>query len=422
MNSDQGDAMQSNEVIKEKTFDTNLGMLTDPYRFISRKLDRYHTNALESSFLFVKKAVILRGEEGAKLFYDKDKFSRVNVMPSHIEKPLFGRGTIHSTDGEQHLSRKKLFIDILQQANLPTFIQLYENKWYQWMRQWEQRDAVVLLDEVSEVLCSSISEWCGLKVPDENIKQFTKECREMVESAGQFGPPHWFGRYQRLKSQHWIADYIEKIRSGEIQLKPDCAVWQIAHYEEMGKPLSKRQAAVTLLNIIRPCVAAARFVVFGALALHEHPEHGERLALSDFREWYAHEIRRFYPFVPGLMARAREDFSWKNYQFKKGSYALLDIYGTNRDPAIWERPEEFDPERFKHWDQSPYNFVPQGGGDVELNHRCPGEWMTIEIIKKSMWLLSQSMQYQVPAQDLRIEFNKLITQPRSGFIISVKRH
>lgn len=69
--------MRNIEVVKDKTLANNImGFLRDPYRFISKKLDRHNTDALETNLFFLKKAVILRGEEGARLFYNKEKFTR----------------------------------------------------------------------------------------------------------------------------------------------------------------------------------------------------------------------------------------------------------------------------------------------------------------------------------------------------------
>jgi fatty-acid peroxygenase len=411
--------MQNDTVVKDKTFDSNIaGFIKDPYRFLSRKLDQYDTEALETHLLFLKPAVILRGEEGARLFYDKDKFTRKRVMPGHIKKPLFGRGSIHGTDHLQHEERKKLFLDILGPEHMPSFQRILEGKLYEQMEKWTKAESLILLDEVSEILCRAICEWCGIYIPESKVKIFTKYNREMVESIGQVGPRHWYGRYARVKSELWMADLIKKTRNKEIKSNRESPVYKIAMYREDGKLLSLRQASVTLLNIIRPCIAAARFVVFGALALHERPEMKERLQEDYFQEWFAQEVRRYYPFVPGMLAKARKGFTWGNYTFKKGTFAILDIYGTNHDPSIWKNPEEFNPERFREWNGSAYNFIPQGGGIHEVNHRCPGEWMTIALLKKSMWFLSQVLEYEVPPQDLHIEFNKIITQPKSGFIIN----
>lgn len=410
--------MKRDEIAKDNLWDTNLGFLNDPYRFFSHKLKRYNTDALESKLLFFKDTLILRGEEGAKLFYNKDIFSRTKTMPGHVKKPLFGRGTIHGTDHSKHEERKQLFLSILNPENIIDFPEIFERTWFTQIRRWQKKESIVLLDEISEVLCRAICEWAEFDLPEEKVSLFTRYNRAMVEGIGKLGPAHWYSRYARVRAEIWVGAYLSEIRSGKKQVSKESAAYQVAHYQEEGKLLDPRQAAVTLLNVLRPAIASARFIVFGALSLHEHPGYRTQLKEEYFQEWFAHEIRRYYPFVPGMVARARKDFVWREHRFKKNTFALLDIYGTNHDPATWKDPDKFLPERFRRWDGSPYNFIPQGGGTVEENHRCPGEWLTVEILKKSMWFLSEAMEYDVPGQDLSIDFHKLITEPKSGFVMS----
>ncbi|WP_274622832.1 cytochrome P450 [Sinobaca sp. H24] len=60
------------------------------------------------------------------------------------------------------------------------------------------------------------------------------------------------------------------------------------------------------------------------------------------------------------------------YYFKKNRLVILDIYGTNRHPGLWERPYDFLPERFENWKGSPFAFIPQGGGDHHTGTLCRG--------------------------------------------------
>ena len=130
------------------------------------------------------------------------------------------------------------------------------------------------------------------------------------------------------------------------------------------------------------------------------------------------EVRRFYPFFPFAAARVRQEFDWQGYRFPQGRRVLLDLYGTNHDPRLWDSPEVFCPERFRQWNESPFNFIPQGGGDYWSNHRCPGEWLTIELMKVTLNFLTQSLEYDVPKQNLEISLSRMPTIPKSGFVIS----
>lgn len=194
----------------------------------------------------------------------------------------------------------------------------------------------------------------------------------------------------------------------------------VAHHRQLNGSLLDRQvAAVEVLNLLRPTVAVSRWVVFAALALHQNPHIRQRLEAGDDElvEPFVQEVRRFYPFFPAVVAKVREDFEWRGYRFPAGRQTLLDLYGTNRDPRTWERPEEFRPERFHDWSGSPFSFIPQGGGDFHHGHRCAGEWISIRLTGDAVRFLARSIRYQVPEQDLRIPLTRLPAVPRSRFVL-----
>ncbi len=66
----------------------------------------------------------------------------------------------------------------------------------------------------------------------------------------------------------------------------------------------------------------------------------------------------------------------------------------------------------------PFNFIPQGGDDHHMNHRCPGEWITIELMKVSCKFLAAKIDYDVPKQDLQIDATRLPALPESRFVMS----
>ncbi|MBS0264502.1 MAG: cytochrome P450 [Planctomycetes bacterium] len=138
---------------------------------------------------------------------------------------------------------------------------------------------------------------------------------------------------------------------------------------------------------------------------------------AGYADLFAQEVRRLYPFFPAVMARVRHDFDWKGFHFPEGRLVALDLYGTNHDPRTWEEPEAFQPEQFRRWDGCPFNFIPQGGGDHHKNHRCPGEWIAIELIKVSSNFLAGGVRYDVPEQDLSIDYARLPALPKSRFVI-----
>jgi fatty-acid peroxygenase len=243
----------------------------------------------------------------------------------------------------------------------------------------------------------------------------------MIDSSGTVGLKHWQGRISRKRAEKWIEDIIERVRNNQLEVPEASAVYLIANHRDLeGNLLDKHTAAVELINVLRPTVAIARYIVFAALALHQHPECCQKLQTGDekYYEWFVQEIRRFYPFFPFAAAVVKQDFAWHGYHFLQGTKVLLDLYGTNRDRRLWDNPDEFNPERFREWGGSRFDLIPQGGGDYYTNHRCPGEWITIQLMKVALDFLTTSLKYDVPEQNLKISLSRMPTAPESSFVIS----
>ncbi|HEU4708718.1 MAG TPA: cytochrome P450, partial [Methylophilaceae bacterium] len=110
-------------------------------------------------------------------------------------------------------------------------------------------------------------------------------------------------------------------------------------------------------------------------------------------------------------------FQWRGYTFPQGRRVILDLYATNHDLRLWRDPATFNPARFSQGDPSPFGFIPQGGGDYEVSHRCPGELITIALMKVALLFFTNEIRYSVPPQDLGISLARIPTLPASGFII-----
>ena len=402
-----------------KTIDNSLLLLFEGYPFIQNRCKKYKTDIFETRLLG-KKVICMSGAEAAKTFYNDSHFIRKNVAPKRVQKTLFGEHGVQSLDDGDHKDRKEMFMSIMNYESLKTLIQYTREQWEMNTKKWSNKD-IVLFDEVQIIMCQVACKWAGIPLRSNEIIRRTNDLGKMIDGFGGVGVRYWQGKCARKNSEKWIADIITNIRSQKTSPKECTAAYIIAWYRNEDKRiLSTQIAAVELLNIIRPIVAIATYITFGALAMHKHPECrlNIRANKNDYKQMFVQEVRRFYPFTPFVGAKVRKSFIWKGYYFKEGTLVLLDIYGANHSEKSWANPNEFIPERFDHFKDDHFTFIPQGGGDYDKGHRCAGELITIEIMKESFSFLATNLSYKVPLQNLNYPLCRIPPLPKSKFIIN----
>ncbi len=402
--------------------DSSLGILKKGYSYFQEKFDKYDVD-IYSTRLLLKKTIVMRGEEAARFFYDQQKFKREGATPKRFQKTLFGVGGVQGLDGQAHLQRKNLFMECMKPESLAEMDSLFEKHWMLALAQWQKSDEIELFWETEKVLLQAACEWTGIPLPPQDVALRTKQLDEMIDASGAIGIRHYKGRKARKQAERWLSELIEKQRNNEMKSSDDSIFHSFSKYKDAdGKLPHKRIIAVELLNLLRPIVAIARYIVFTVKALHDFPEYQNKLTnnLDEFYLFFVQEVRRYYPFFPFVAAKVKQSFDWNGTHFKAGCRVLLDLYATNHDERIWKDAKSFKPERFKTWNENAYNFIPQGGGEHSENHRCAGEWMTIQITQKALELVINRMQYTLPSQNLSVRLNRIPAIPESKVKVSVK--
>jgi fatty-acid peroxygenase len=327
-----------------------------------------------------RRTTVVAGAEGARAFYDASLMRRRGAVPWPLRRVLFGAGAVHGLDGADHRHRKALFLDLLTPAAAKAVAEFADEHWR--LRAGRPVRPAGLFDEAVAVHAAAIAEWAGVP-EDRRYPRLARDLAELVDGFGTLGPRYLRAVRARRRSERWARDLVAAVRAGRLTVS-GTALEAVAVYRERdGQPLSDRVAGVELLNMLRPTVAVAYFVAFAADALAADPALRDRLAAGgeDVLEAFAHELRRYYPFVPMLAAKGTRAAEVAGCPVRPGRRVVLDVYGTLHDPDVWDEPERFDLERFIGVEPDPFTFVPQGGGDPADGHRCPGERVAVELIK-----------------------------------------
>ncbi|PTL71897.1 cytochrome P450 [Rathayibacter caricis DSM 15933] len=401
--------------------DSTAAVLADGYLFGTRRFARVDADAFRTRILG-RPVVVARGIEAARFFYEGGRFDRAGALPGSVLHLLQDEGSVQTLEDEQHHRRKRLFLSLVETADERSrLVSAFALEWQRSAARFAGTP-VPLQDVAAEVLGRAVLAWAGIALGEEEAQQRSDELRSMVDNAGRFGPPNWAARLRRRRTEHWAQSLIEASRAAGLPPEEGAAsiVDRIAHAEEDGAVLPTEVAAVELLNLLRPTVAVGRFIVFAALALHDHPEWRDRLEQPEERAAFANEVRRFYPFFPLVGGRARTGLPFQGETLPAGQWFLLDLYATDHAVAHWDAPETFDPSRFL----APVDrngFIAQGGGHYGDGHRCPGEPATVDLLAEALELLTTGHPYDVaPGQDFSISLRSFPTEPADGFVVTFR--
>jgi fatty-acid peroxygenase len=390
------------------------------YMFIPNRCKKYKSDLFVTRIMG-KKVVCMTGSDAAEIFYNNQLMTRKGALPKRIQKTLFGKNAIQTMDGISHRHRKRLFLSIMEIDKIEDLNRIMKKLWKSYAKTWSHNDTLILFDEAAAILCHGACIWSGIPIKKTDVKALAKDLTAMVDAFGAVGPRYYKGRLARIRTECKMKDIITKVRQQKIIVPYDSALFRIAFYRDpYGRLLDAKLAAIELINILRPITAIATYITFGALALYKYPRCKEKLVKGklNYSHMFAQEIRRYFPFAPFLGAKVKNDFLYSKHYFKKGSLVFLDIYGSNHDRRIWEKPYRFNPSRFSFRDGNPYDFIPQGGGDLEKGHRCPGEWLTIMLLKTAMEFMAKNLSYNVPLQDLSYSLRRIPAIPKSRFIFN----
>lgn len=377
-------------------------------------------------------AVLVSGREGVALFYNQDLIQREGAMPGLIGEPLFGHGSVHGTDGEQHQHRKATFVKAAYtDEQIERLVPFFECEWARERDEWIAGGTKTAYDAAVGALGRGIQRWAGLPGTGEAKTRFAARLAQIVDGFGAIGQPAYAQAWLNRKwcDKH-AEELIEAVRAGTVEAPEGTALHAWAwHRERDGELLDARLAGIELQNVLRPTIAVSRFVAFAAKELEAHPEWRTRIADESAKRGgalvggplavaFAQEVRRTAPFVPMLPGIAKRDIEYAGEIIPKGTHVFVDIQGTNHDETAWERPDAFHPARFighEDYEAIP-EFVPQGGADVVTGHRCPGEKIAIAGLSAAITAMSDPRLSILP-EGLEVNRRRFPTKPASGVLV-----
>lgn len=109
------------------------------------------------------------------------------------------------------------------------------------------------------------------------------------------------------------------------------------------------------------------------------------------------ETMRLHPAAPLLSPRmCRQDTSVDGYDVPAGTCIAVNAWAIGRDPAVWDSPEEFRPERFIDSDVDvkgqDFQLLPFGSG----RRMCPGIGRGLRLVHVTLANLLHAFAWRLP--------------------------
>lgn len=188
-----------------------------------------------------------------------------------------------------------------------------------------------------------------LGVPIEDEPQFSWASSVLAQGLDPFiaftGQPH--GLEERLEAGLWLRGYLRDLLNQRRAEPRDDLMSGLIAVEEAGDQLTEEEIVATCnLLLIAGHETTVNLIANAILAMLRHPEQWTRLAQDrEHASAIVEEALRYDPPVQLVGRVAGEDMTIGDVQIPKGDSMMLLLAAANRDPAVNERPDEFDPDR-----------------------------------------------------------------------------
>jgi cytochrome P450 len=315
---------------------------------------------------------------------------------------VLGPGSLFSLDGDEHLRERRLILPAFHGERMKSYEGIIEEEALREMDRWPECREFSTLEPFMRITLNSILR-AVFGAEGRDVAALAKVLPPFVtlgsrlslmppaqKNLGRFSPG---GRLLRLRAAYdEIIDRMIDSHLADPRLEERDDVMSLllrAHYED-GSSMSRSAIADELLTLL----AAGHETTATSLAwtidrLRRHPWILQRLVEEtdedgrELRMATILEVQRTRPVIAGTSRYTLKDFELGEWIVPAGQQIVVSALMIHKDERFFERPLQFEPDRFVGVKPDTYTWVPFGGG----TRRCPGAafaHMEMDIVLRTM--------------------------------------
>jgi cytochrome P450 len=404
-----------------------------PLRVMAERVGRFFQVPLPGF-----KPYIVFGPEAARkvLVTERDKFLWRNQDPV---TDLLDRGVL-VTDGEEHDHYRKLMETSLHPGQLPQYAEMMREQTERVSTTWQDGQTIDMLVEGRKIALLIIIQALFSRDAWDDIPRIWTP---ILKAIDYISPGTWIlwrriprpGYKKHLKAlDKYLYEIIAKRRVSITNCQLPITNYQLPITNDLVQHLidanlpdkTIRDQMLTMLIAGHDTSTALLAWVFALLGQHpdvharlvhelDESESGQTPPLLD--QVIKETLRLYPPIHIGNRIAAQDVTFGEGETIPSGSRMFYSIYLTQRDPAIWENPDQFQPERFARGRKTPpMSFVPFGGGPRACIGAAFGQAEARIVVSQ----LLKTFDFQLITKNIHPHMGATL-EPRPGVLMKVTR-
>jgi cytochrome P450 len=416
--------------------------LRDPIGYIEA-CERAHGDVFTLR-LFKKGMVVVCSPELAKeLYTTSDDILVAGEAKISIFGKLLGRSSVLLLDGPAHVKRRRLLLPRFKGELMRTFAPVMADACRNVFNDIPRYRAFPLHPFMHRIAFDVISVALFSSTPPHELEPLLATLREFANVAVtsrllmvpalqiDLGPKSPWGRVLRVAEQARAAvlDEVRRRRAAG-SAESDLLGLLISARHDDGAPLDDgeiRDEILTMVAAGHETTAMAltwlsyavftRSDVLARLQAERAAQPGADVDDLPYLDAVVRESLRMYSVVPVGSGRvAKQAFKLGGYDIPAGTMLAVAIDAVHRRAGVYDRPDEFRPERFLDKKYTPYEALPFGGG----SRRCVGMAFALYEIKVVLSTLLEKFQLEVVQKSVRASWRGTFLTPSKGLQVRVR--
>lgn len=380
--------------------------------FIKQPLDLFKRSRADYGSLFTLRlwgqppyVVVSEPAHLKQIFTASPDVLHAGAINAAIFKPILGASSLLTLDGCPHLRHRKLILPAFHGEKMAGYGKQITDVTKKKIQTWRVGQELSVLNEVRAITFDIILQNVfGLDASNVQAQQFIYTLHQLIDLIKKplsllvflnpglhrhLGPFTPWKKMMRLRAEvdAYLYQEIDQRRRLPCAHRMDILSLLLQAQDEQGRGMSQEEIRDELMTLLiaghETSTTGIAWTLYWILS-HPEVEQQVRLELNQvspsqpFLEACIKEALRLIPVVPYITRLTQSKYELGGYDLPKGSVIAPSIYLAHHHPEFWPHPEQFIPERFLSGPETPYTYLPFGGGV----RRCIGAAFAHDEMKK----------------------------------------